>query len=250
MGSRYWLIILLLLLILLILVINGILWSQEPIASDLTVRRFEITLGASPQAPTVNTYLIYDSNSGQGLLIDPGLAHPAVDAFLARHPIHLLAILNTHGHSDHTGGNGHYARLHQIKVYAPQADRFFYRNPHVNELPDQIWIKGPDFLQIGPFRVAIIDVPGHSMGSVCFLIGPHLFSGDTLMAGTIGRPAGLNPREQAVNRERLITNIHARLMPLPDETLVWPGHRAPSTIGRERRENRWLRHELICPKSR
>lgn len=198
------------------------------------VERFVIPRGVDPGGATMNAYVVFSPLTRQAVLIDPGKVDSRIDAFLRRYRLSLVVILNTHGHSDHTGGNRHYSETFHAPVYAHSGDRFFYRNPRLIELPGQVFFSGEKDLVFSGFTVAVRETPGHSRGSVCYLIGTRLFSGDTLFAGAIGRPAGNSTEEQERRREEEVTAIIAELFVLPDSTPVFPGHREPTTIGAEK----------------
>lgn len=91
------------------------------------------------------------------------------------------------------------------------------------------------------FRIQIITTPGHSAGSVCYLINGRLFSGDTLFNGAIGRTWGASEAEEQKKAQELILNIKAKLFVLPESTLVFPGHDELTDIGHEKLYNPYLK---------
>jgi glyoxylase-like metal-dependent hydrolase (beta-lactamase superfamily II) len=220
------------------------LFSVLPAQTTLRVERIEIDRDISRLYRfTQNAYLVYDPETRQALLIDPGKADKRISAFIKSNRLKVAAILNTHGHGDHTGGNRYFAKKYKAPVYAHAGDREMYRKPENIEVRQQIYFTGEAVLRIGSFNIGVLETPGHSQGSCCFLIEGHLFSGDTLVAGSIGKPAGSTPEEQAENQKKTIACIRAKLLILPDDTPVYPGHERSTTIGVERRRNRWLREE-------
>lgn len=178
-----------------------------------------------------NTYII-DFGDGGFCLIDPGCSTPdEVSTLLSRldggQP---LAILLTHGHPDHTAGVESLAsRFPGIPIYMSADDSFLFGKcpfrdaSHLQEIP------------VGADSFRVIPTPGHTPGSICYLLGENLFSGDTLFAGTIGRtdlPGG--------DYDKLIVSVMDRLMGLDGDIRVLPGHGPSSTIGDERTHNPFL----------
>lgn len=230
----------------------GVGWAESQntanAQSSLQVQRIEIDRDTkNPGRFTMNAYVVYAPTTRQALLIDPGLEDPRIDTFLHTQNLSLVGILNTHGHGDHTGGNWHYAQTFNTKVYAHEKERFFYHNPREIELPDQVYFNGEKNLVLGNFIIQVIEIPGHSKGSVCFLIDQKLFSGDNLFAKAIGKPAGTDAKSKKESLLLEIATIKAKLFTLPPETPVYPGHALPTTIGNEKTNNQWFQEKNNSP---
>lgn len=188
----------------------------------------------------VNCYLVPGPVSGNLYIIDPGDdAAEIIDAaqgFQYREAVILL----THAHVDHIGACGPVAKkLGITKVCLNGRDRTLYFSPENHLLPYIPAAKKlPEVMDFYPQDdFSVLETPGHTPGSVCLLFNAYnaLFTGDTLFQGAIGRtdfPGG--------DYDTLIRSIHEKLLPLPDELRVLPGHQYSSTIGGERRNNPYL----------
>ncbi len=168
-----------------------------------------------------NVYLLSDPTSKEALLIDAANEAPRILKELEG--LRVSHILTTHGHGDHVQA----LRPVREKTHA----RFACHAEDEKMMPiaaDQR-IKDGDTFRFGGYELRAIHTPGHTPGSVCFLVGQHLFSGDTLFPGGPGNTA--NPY---ASFETIIASIRGKLFTLPDETQVLPGHGKATTIGKER----------------
>lgn len=188
----------------------------------------------------MNCYLAWDPGTRQALVIDPGAPSPALLDFIRKQGLHVLAVLNTHGHYDHVGGNAYIAARLETRFFLHRADRSLAAK---TTGPAFVFSDYPENgrLQLGSLEVGIIRTPGHSPGSVCLRIGDILFSGDTLFAGGIGKGHGGTLRQRQENLRLEVDGIRKRLLPLPPLTRVLPGHGPATTIGAERAFNRFVR---------
>ena len=200
-----------------------------------------------------NCTLLGDPVTGEAIVIDPGLAVTGGPAYLlarlAALGLKLKQIIVTHAHIDHVGGalalkqaTGAPILLHQadlplLRMMEQQAAWLGIAPPPIAE-PDA---NANDGLAIGlPNLIGqVLHTPGHTEGSICVLFAQHglLLAGDTLFAGSIGRtdlPGG--------DSSKILRSIQSRLLPLPENTLVVPGHGAETTIGAEQENNPFLRH--------
>lgn len=192
-----------------------------------------------------NVYLLADETSGEAAIIDPGFDTIGLHAEAVKRGLSITLIINTHAHLDHTACNADFARLtgapltmHGADVALMeqaemQANWFGVRPPEV--VPPTTLLQDGDRIAVGDGTVEALHTPGHSPGSVCLLGDGFVITGDVLFAGSIGRgdlPGG--------NMEQLLRSIRARLMVLPNDTIVYPGHGPTSTIGVERRTNPYL----------
>ncbi len=195
-------------------------------------------------------YIVGDESSGTCALIDPAfdtgriLDKAAAGSFIVTH------VINTHGHSDHTAGNTEIisATGAKLLIHADDAGKLAHiLNRSFSRLlggkgsskPDLL-LKDDDKIQIGETVLTVLHTPGHTPGSICLYCEGHLFTGDTLFVGAVGRtdlPGG--------SMKKLLHSIHRKLYGLPGETQVWPGHdygvTPVSTIEQEKNTNPYTR---------
>jgi glyoxylase-like metal-dependent hydrolase (beta-lactamase superfamily II) len=198
---------------------------------------FSLNVG-EPSSPFFeNAYLVIDPRSKGAILIDPGCPDDRIDDYLFRNGLKLQAILNTHGHLDHTSGNDYYARKFGVKSYAHHQDR-----PMILSTPTvMIFLTKAGHLNLGGMDLQVLHTPGHTPGSVAYLIHGVLFTGDTLFRGDIGSAWGSTKPEQDLCLQQEIQSIVSALLPLPASTPVYPGHGDKTTLGEERNSNPWLK---------
>ena len=193
-----------------------------------------------------NTYLVGSKESGECILIDPGAQADLILQEVEEAGLRVVLMVNTHGHGDHNGAikeikerTGAEFRIHQADVrvmaasmsWAPMMITGYQMPP-----PPDGFLNDGDELRVGGVMLMVLETPGHTPGSVCFYGEGMVFTGDTLFKGSIGRfdmDGGSGPQ--------LLGSIESRLLTLPDDTVVMPGHGEGSTIGDERRNNPFLR---------
>jgi len=197
-----------------------------------------------------NTYLIYHPTSRRGVIVDPGgEVAPLLDEITAR-GLTIEAVLNTHGHFDHSAANAALCRHLAIPLGLHPADRelleqgggagWFGLDYEASPFPTLLLEDGVS-LDFGGLKIEVIHTPGHTPGSVCLYLpeAAALLTGDTLFAGNVGRtdlPGG---------SARDLTASLKKLVQLPPATRIYPGHGPESTLAEECRRNPWLRR--LCP---
>jgi len=189
-----------------------------------------------------NCYLVYCEETRACAVIDPGAEPEKIIAAVAELEIKPVLILNTHGHIDHTGANLDIKEKYGVPLAIHPADAARLEAADNIELSlllgaktsppaDRLLADGED-IAVGRFALRVIHLPGHSPGSVGFLSGRVLFSGDTLFLEGVGRtdlPGG--------SRKDLEISILEKIMTLPGETIVLPGHGPWTTVEQERLSN-------------
>lgn len=199
-----------------------------------------------------NTYLLVDSDTNQAAVVDPGMFTQddlrVFDDFIAKHNITLKQVINTHMHVDHCFADNYVCDKYNITVAANTGDDYFAASPetqarrfgiqlHLNAITITTGLKDGDAIAIGNSSLTVLHVPGHSQGGIALYSSEDGFvlSGDSLFRGSIGR-TDLRGGDHA----QLINAIHAKLLTLPEGTVVLPGHGPATTIGDEKARNPYL----------
>jgi glyoxylase-like metal-dependent hydrolase (beta-lactamase superfamily II) len=171
-------------------------------------------------------YLVGDEATGAALIVDPAGAPDVALRRAEEAGLRPVIVAHTHGHVDHTGGTDEIVRTTGARVLG-------YGGGEGRES-----VADGDVIGIGELAVRVLHTPGHTPDSICLLAGDELMTGDTLFVGKVGGTGfGEDARAE-------FDSLHGKLLVLPEETRVWPGHdygvRPSSTIGAERRENPFL----------
>ena len=207
-----------------------------------------------------NCSIIGDPETHEALVVDPGDEAGRILDLLAKHGLSVKAIVSTHAHIDHVGGLRKMQEATGAPVLMHGDDMELYR--HLDAQAAWIGMRTPDpasvdkllregdTLRWGRFEANVLHTPGHTPGSISLYLAPQkaaqpenkagaeagkLLAGDTLFAGSIGRTDLWGG-----SLEKILRSIHQKLLILPDETVVYPGHGAITTIGEERARNPFL----------
>ena len=179
-----------------------------------------------------NCYIVGSETTKEGIIIDPGDDDRQILKATEELGLEIKLIIITHGHIDHMGALDK-VREDTGAEAAMHADDSGGRPEESAKLR---FLKGGDSIDIGDLHFLVLHTPGHSPGGICLLGHGLVFAGDTLFNYGIGRYD-----LDGGNYSQLMNSIHTKLMVLPDDTVVLPGHGPESTIGAERRGNPFLR---------
>ena len=212
-----------------------------------------------------NCHIVGDPGSRDAIIIDPGDDAERILSIVEHHHLKVRAIAITHTHIDHVVGLRRIQQATGAPVYMHADDLALYRMLDAQaawigwnvpeKIEDEQLLREGDSIRWGPFEAQILHTPGHTQGSICLYMPSEipdakaadaptkskertpgrLFSGDTLFAGSIGRTDMWGG-----SFETIIASLKGKLFELPDDTIVYPGHGAETTIGRERDTNPFL----------
>jgi glyoxylase-like metal-dependent hydrolase (beta-lactamase superfamily II) len=192
-----------------------------------------------------NCYLVHCPESRECAVVDPGAEPELIFSVISRRGLKPKVILNTHGHVDHIGANsdvkekfGIPLRIHTLDSpmldLVKQSELSFFLGAK-DSPPADSFLEDGEKIEIGKFDLEVIHTPGHSPGSVSLRGGGFLLSGDTLFQGGVGRtdlPGG--------SSRQLENSIRKKILALPEETIVLPGHGPMTTVGEEKDSNPFL----------
>ncbi len=192
-----------------------------------------------------NTFIISDPETRKALIIDPGDESERLIQKINTNQYCLLAILNTHAHLDHIGAVSDLMNKWDLPFYLHKGEEIVLQSyeescrlmglPHSKKPCVDYWIHNEETLNVGPFVLKVIQTPGHTPGGITYLIENHVFIGDTLFYGSVGRtdlPGG--------NWTVLETSLRLLIQELDPEAIIHSGHGPDTTMKRERKENPFL----------
>jgi hydroxyacylglutathione hydrolase len=195
----------------------------------------------------VNCYLVWDDQTGQGVVIDPGDQPDMIAKRLADKKIKPLAILLTHGHGDHLAGVAALKKQFEIPVVCGRGEEELLTDPAKNlstwletpvvaPPPDQV-VDDEELLVFGTLAFRVLATPGHSPGGVCYLLeeSGKLICGDTIFQGSVGRTDF-----PGSSMDQLLDSIRRKILTLPNGVICYPGHGPSTTVGAERVNNPFL----------
>jgi len=198
-----------------------------------------------------NTYLVFDNESKEAMIIDPGCFAPSekksLEEFIVKRELNLKYMINTHCHIDHVLGNKFVKERFNPEYFAPELDMkllsilpeqasMFNMSIELSPKPDSYLTEELE-LNIGASKVTFLFTPGHTAGEYCVLIKDQnrCFTGDVLFKESIGRTDLWDGDQQT-----LFNSIKNKLLTLNEDTIVHPGHGENTTIGYEKAQNPFL----------
>ncbi|UCG81515.1 MAG: MBL fold metallo-hydrolase [Desulfobacterales bacterium] len=194
-------------------------------------------------------YILGCEQTSKGLLIDPAGDEERILETAQSLGFTIESIVNTHGHPDHSCGNRKIKEQTGAKIFMHADDDRLFNATEGGSMaiqmgfspspPADVLVQDGDTIPVGQRELTVLHTPGHSPGGICLYTGNNLFTGDTLFVGAVGRtdlPGG--------SLEILLKSIKERILPLPDDTIVWPGHdyggSPTSTIAEEKKHNIYI----------
>ena len=194
-----------------------------------------------------NCYIVINEGTKECFLVDMAACPPELVSHIKNSGLTVKAVLLTHGHFDHIMGLDRFLEEFPAPVYACAAEKELLESPQLNSSSGMLgqpytfhgaqYLKDGDLLDIAGMKIQVIQTPGHTIGGCCYYIADEqtLFSGDTLFRASIGRtdlPTG--------SMGALVRSVKEKILVLPDETRVYPGHMEETTVGYEKKYNPFL----------
>ena len=191
-----------------------------------------------------NCYIVRNEETGECFAVDPGACPPELTGYIKREGLTVKAVLLTHGHFDHILGLDDFLEEFPVPVYACKEEKILLESAELNSSTGMYgksytfsgaeYVSDRQILHIAGSEIQVIRTPGHTAGGCCYYIPEErvLFSGDTLFRASVGRtdlPTG--------SMSDLVRSVRDRLLVLPEETKVYPGHMEETTIGYEKKYN-------------
>jgi hydroxyacylglutathione hydrolase len=198
----------------------------------------------------VFTYVVACPETRKAVVIDPAGEEETLLSLIKEEAFIIEHILDTHGHADHVLANEHLKNALAVPTCMHELDIQFFSQTEVRDLttkelglqppdPADVPLRDGDVFKVGTLEIKVIHTPGHTPGSVCYFVEGNLFTGDTLFVGAAGRTDLTGG-----SLEVLLDSIENKILTLPEETVLWPGHdygdTPTSTLGREMEENPYI----------
>lgn len=204
----------------------------------------------------VNCYIVSCSRTKQCVIIDPGGESDKILQYVRDNGLQVKYILNTHGHADHIQANRELKELLNIPVCMHKEDVLHFGRSEIRKISEKelglsapggadILLEDSSEIEVGDLIIQTLHTPGHTPGSVCYLVEGNLFTGDTLFVGDVGRTD-----LSGGSLQTLLQSIKEKILVLPKTTIVQPGHdygeTPTSTLGWEMKENPYITDFILA----
>ncbi len=198
-----------------------------------------------------NCYILADEETKRAIIIDPGGEARKILEVIKQNKLKVIYIINTHAHIDHIGANDIIRENTGASLLIHSADAYLLKDMEMNLstimneergplLPPTRVLEDGDEIKVDQICLQVLHTPGHTPGSICLYVKDRVFAGDTIFAGGVGRvdlPGG--------NFTDLQNSIREKLLTLPKEVIVHPGHGPDTTIGKEKKSNPFINPDSI-----
>jgi glyoxylase-like metal-dependent hydrolase (beta-lactamase superfamily II) len=191
-----------------------------------------------------NCYLVYDDVTGTGIVIDPGDEAQVIVDEINKRGLGITTIVDTHGHPDHVAANAAVADATNARIAIHEADSPMLSNKdyayalgitEFRESTADVFLDEGDTVSVGSESLMVIHTPGHTPGGICLIAESEAYVGDTVFAGSIGRT------DLGGGSLRILTDsINRKIMVLPEDTTLYPGHGPLTTVSAEKNSNPFL----------
>ena len=201
--------------------------------SSMQIQAFDVGMLST------NCYVVSCTETKKSIIIDPGFEYAQeadqITRYVDENALKVKFVVNTHGHSDHIQGDTMLKRKYGVPICIHTLDSHFLTELGESIPPANVLLEDGTLLKFGRITLKVMHTPGHTLGGISLVGEKLVFTGDTLFAGGIGRTdfAGGSDRDMKLSLEKLLC--------LPDDYVVYPGHGAISSIGEEKRVNPFLR---------
>ncbi len=196
------------------------------------------------------TYILGDDTTKEAVMIDPGYTQKEADVFIEEEGLKLIYIIDTHGHADHVHNNAYFKEkygaeilIHELDAVAltdNQTNLSEYLGYALNSPPADRYIDEGDVIRFGEEELIVLHTPGHTPGSISLIRGKAIFVGDLVFNGSVGRTD-----LKGGDSEQLMSVLKEKILPLPDETIIYSGHGyTETTIGEQKKVNPFFQELL------
>jgi glyoxylase-like metal-dependent hydrolase (beta-lactamase superfamily II) len=190
---------------------------------------------------STNCYVVNSQRTKDAIIIDPGLEFSSetqqILDYITQGALKIKSIVNTHGHNDHISGDAIFQGKYNVPICIHKYDAADIEGLGKGKFPANVLLEDGSLIEFGNESLKVMHTPGHTLGSICLLGERLVFTGDTLFAGGIGRtdfPGG-SDSDMRLSLQKLVR--------LPDNFLVYPGHGPTSIMGEEKRVNPYLNNK-------